>query len=453
MHREARVLKSMRKKRRNLLLFLTAALLAVIMVGVLSACTEQIDPEQEIIQAGYIHEVTYDANGGSFNSDFNSPAQYEYVRVQENSLTIEPEYSADNEEGDPNSITLYRSGISNNYFLAGWKLVLFDEEGNETGLSEEYWNFTTDRVTGDITLRADWVQRGELVLNITVDDQVVTFNQQTSLVVTPGESFLSSLYSANSSNGYTVREDYVRSSVRSQTTEDDQTYTLLEFFYDEDLTQPVTAENAVYPEDNRPQLNLYARYLEGNFNVLSQETLSAGTSLTSSSNWYLVTDLDFSDRSGTAVRWDALRLFSGTIYGNGHSITGVEIRSEVNDDRSAPASRSIFGVMQGSVRDLTFAGVQFTVYAQAITDTGRPAIEIAFLASSFSGGVFDNVTLTDCTVRTINATLENENRGFTYSLTEGETVENWLAGSNSGTVTGNATFVGHLQDPTYGLFD
>lgn len=442
-------MKSMRKKRRNLLLFLTATLLAVIMVGVLCACTT-VDREQEIIQAGYIHEVTYDANGGSFNS--NSPAQYEYVRVQENSLTIEPDYSADNVEGDPNSITLYRSEISNNYFLAGWQQVLFDEEGNETGVSEEYWNFTTDRVTGDITLRADWVQRGELVLNITVDDQVVTFNQQTSLVVTPGESFLSSLYSANSSNGYTVREDYVRGSVRTQTA-DDQTYTLLEFFYDEALTQPVTAENAIYPEDNRAQLNLYARYLEGNFSVLSQETLSSGTYLNSGSNWYLVTDLDFSDRSGEPVKWDALRLFSGTIYGNGHSITGVEIRSEVNADRSAPANRSIFGVMEGSVHDLTFAGVQFTVYAQAITDTGRPEIGIAFLASSFSGGVFDNVMLTDCTVKTINATLENENRGFIYSLTEGEAVENWLAGSNSGTVTGNATFVGHSQDPTYGLFD
>ena len=84
MHREARALKSMRNRRRNLLLFLTATLLAVIMAGVLCACTT-VDREQQIIDAGYIHEVTYDANGGTFDSKSN--VQYEYVRVQENSLT------------------------------------------------------------------------------------------------------------------------------------------------------------------------------------------------------------------------------------------------------------------------------------------------------------------------------------------------------------------------------
>ena len=84
---EASALKSMKKKRRNLLLILVTALMAVIAAGVLCACSTAND-EDQIIDRGWVHEVVYDANGGSF--DPSIPTQYNYVRVQENSLTVEP---------------------------------------------------------------------------------------------------------------------------------------------------------------------------------------------------------------------------------------------------------------------------------------------------------------------------------------------------------------------------
>ena len=64
---EADALKMMKRKRRNLLLVLTAGLMAALTAGVLCACA-QPDREQQIIEQGYVCEVTYDANGGSFDT-------------------------------------------------------------------------------------------------------------------------------------------------------------------------------------------------------------------------------------------------------------------------------------------------------------------------------------------------------------------------------------------------
>lgn len=423
----------MRNRRRNLLLVLTTALLAVSMAGVLCACTT-IDREQQIIEAGYIHEVTYDANGGSFDSRSN--VQYEYVRVRENSLTVEPGYRpAGAGELDIISVPT-RSG----YDLLGWQQVLFDEEGNETGVSEEYWDFITDRVTGDIILRADWAQRGELTFNITVDGEVVTFD--TTFRVSPGTSYLGNIYDTDETGGYTLREDYVKNNVQTQSA-DGQTYTLLRFYLDAALTQPLTVENAVFPEGEE-RLDLYADYLVGNFTVLSDRNVTGTSGLRSSSSWYLVTDLDFSGGDGTPAQWDALSSFSGTIYGNGHSITGIEFRSRV-DSRNTDIYRSIFGTMRGRVEDLTLEDISLTVYALWYTSTNKPDLSIAFLANSFSGGVFDNVTLTDCTIGVVNATREDEVLGFTFTV-----VGNWVeeAGSEESTVTGSATFTGEETDDT-----
>lgn len=425
-------MKSMRNRRRNLLPVLAATLLAVIMAGVLSACTT-VDREQQIIDAGYIHEVTYDANGGTFDS--RSDVQYEYVRVQENSLTVEPGYRPAG-AGELNIISVpTRTG----YDLLGWQQVLFDDEGNETGLSEEYWDFKADRVTGNITLRADWAQRGELAFNITVNGEVITFD--TTFRISAGESFLSNLYDADSTGGYTLREDYVKSNVQTQTA-DSQTYTLLKFYLDAELTQPLTTENAVFP-DGEERLDLYAEYLVGNFSVLSDRNVAGTRSLRSNSNWYLVTDLDFSGGDGSPAQWDALSSFTGTIYGNGHSITGIEFRSLV-DSRNHDTYRSIFGTMQGRVEDLTLEDISLVVYARWYDSTNKPDISIAFLANSFSGGVFDTVTLTDCTIRVINATREDADRGFTYNSVMGNWVEE--AGSETSTVTGSATFTGEETD-------
>lgn len=440
---EAKALKSLRKKRRNLLLVLITALFAVFTAGMLCACAT-VDDEQKIIEAGYIHEVTYDANGGDFHPDPSIFSQYEYVRVQEDSLTVEPGYRPAG-AGDLDIINVpTRSG----YDLLGWKQVLFDDDGNEIGLSEDYWDFTADRVNGNITLRAEWAQRGEVVINLMIGGEPVAL--ETTYRVSLGDNFLSRLYDTNDAGEYVVRADYVRSNARTQTV-DNQTYTLLGFYFDEELTQPLTAENAVFP-DSGTRLDLYAEYLVGNFTVLSQERLSSGASLGTNSNWYLVTDIDFSDRNGDDAVWTALDSFSGTIYGNGHTITGFEVRSEVNRTNITPY-RSLFGVMEGRVEDLTIQDVGFTVYTRMLLTTNKPEISIAFLANSFSGGAFEDVTLEGCTVRVVNATLTQPDRGFTYTLTEGGEVGNWVDanGSENSTVTGAATFTGEEQDASFGL--
>lgn len=438
---EASALKSMKKKRRNLLLILVTALMAVIAAGVLCACSAAND-EDQIIDRGWVHEVVYDANGGSF--DPSIPTQYNYVRVQENSLTVEPGYTP----AGAGALDIISVPTRSGYDLLGWKQVLFDAEGNETGTAEEYWDFKTDRVTGDITLRAEWAQRGEVVINLSIGGELVPL--ETTYRVSFGASFLSMLYDPDAYGNSVVREDYVRSRVRTQTI-GDQTYTLLSFYLDEEMTEPLTVENAVYPENGEAQFNLYARYLVGNFTVLSQDTLSSSTRLMSNSNWYLVSDVDFSNRNGEPAEWDALTSFTGTIYGNGHTITGVDFRTRVRA-RELTRVRSIFGVMSGTVEDLVFEEVSLTVWSGWFDDTSdpKPEITVAFLAGSFDGGVFRDVALEGCTIRTINAEREDEaQRGFYCILAD----DNWIdgAGSEESTVTGKAEYTGNTSDNMLGL--
>ena len=109
--------------------------------------------------------------------------------------------------------------------------------------------------------------------------------------------------------------------------------------------------------------------------------------------------------------------------------------------------------MEGRVEDLTIQDVGFTVYTRMLLTTNKPEISIAFLANSFSGGAFEDVTLEGCTVRVVNATLTQPDRGFTYTLTEGGEVGNWVDanGSENSTVTGAATFTGEELDASFGL--
>lgn len=438
---EADALKMMKRKRRNLLLVLTAGLMAALTAGVLCACA-QPDREQQIIEQGYVCEVTYDANGGSFDTAVSAPTAT--VRVKENSFTLEPGYVP---EG-AGSLNTVAAPVRTYYDLMGWLPVTVDEEGNEV-VGTEYWDFYSDRVTGNMTLRADWRKQGEVFFNITVGGEVVSFAD--TYHFSPGASFISTLYDRDRDGGYTLREDYVRDRVRVQSA-DDKEYTMLGFYYDAALTQPVTDENAVYPEDNPERLDLYARYLEGNYTILSQETLTASTILRSNSNWYLIGDIDFSDRNGEPMEWNTLASFEGSILGNGHSITGIAFTSRVYANDLKPV-RSVFGEMKGRVEDLTIKDVNFTVwsgwfdatYDSADASQQQPQITIAFLASSFAGGAFQNVALEGCTIGVINATREDTaGRGFGYTVSG----SNWCTddGSEGSSVTGTAAFTGETED-------
>ena len=114
-------------------------------------------------------------------------------------------------------------------------------------------------------------------------------------------------------------------------------YTLLDFYLDDsyntllatDYVHPgrmETTETVVDPETNEEStvtaytntVKVYAKYLNGKYDFISQSNIRT---LTESSNWYFVEDVDMQGQEFTA-----LTKFTGDIIGNGFTTRPYELR-------------------------------------------------------------------------------------------------------------------------------
>ena len=411
---EAFALKSTNVQKRNILLIIFALLAVVFIACALSSCAST-DDEQRIIEDGYVHLVTYEANGGDFNPDAPGIQDSMQVRVRDNSLTVTPGYRP----AGAGDLDIIRTPVRDGYTLTGWVIVELDEEGNV--ISSEDWSFTSDRVTGDITLRAMWLKDTTLYLNAILDDGTeVNFREYS---VEQGASFISSLYSMQSDGTYSLTPDNI--AIVGNLTANGRQYTALSFYWlDESNNRvPLTVENAVFAQDAE-EMTVYAEVIEGRYTMVTQELVDEGSlNLRSDSYWYLLEDIDFgqSYSSGGRNYTSALSTFSGSIIGNGNTISGIWVRSQVST-RADDILYSIFGEMSGRIEDVTFSNVELTVFAPYSSNANRNSgLSIALLASSFGeNGVFDGVTLDNCKISIVNSVVgENgETTVFTYSVAE-----------------------------------
>lgn len=400
------------KAYKNILLIVFLLFVSAVCAATLAACSTY-DAEQSIIEEGYVHLVTYDANGGDFDSSPSREQETAQVRVADNSLTVEPGYRPEG-VGELDIITQpTRSG----YKFLYWELVETNENGAEI---TRQWNFYTDRVTSDITLRAVWERNSVLYVSAIVDGEVLNFRE---ISMEAGRQFISVIYSTNSEGVYSLSPDTIRSTYRSLTADNETYYTPLSFYWldEEGNKVPLSEENAVYA-DGVQEMRLYAEVIEGQFTFVTQESVARLT-LSSNSYWYLLEDIDLSQSYDSSSltkgnSWSALNSFDGIIYGNGYTISNVWVNSPVTSNAET-FYHSIFGTMNGRIEDLTFNNVQFTVSSNYFASSAiSHTLDIAFLANSFGNdGVFDNVTLTDCSITVVNASIsEGTITNFTYNI-------------------------------------
>lgn len=410
----------------NILFTIAVLLLAALGLGVFGACSYN-NEEQNIIDRGWVYLVTYDAAGGSFDStvtsetEEGSSAGTEYARVQANSLTVEPGYTPPG-AGALNIIPVPQK---TGYTLDGWYLV--KEDGS---LAVNAWDFSSDRVNSDITLRANWVKKGTLEFYAIIGGQETQY--RTSYSVEVGENVISRIYDQTDEGETILRADYIKDALRVRTVGDKE-YTALAFYWDKEFTQPLTQENAVFPEGTDSK-RLYVQVLEGEFDMITQETVDTALErgrelLSSDSMWYILEDLDFT-YEGAPAQWGALQRFDGVIYGNGHTLSNLVFRSQVtyNNSKTMP-DRAVFGIMSGRVEDIVFENVTLTVWASAGERNTNETIDIAFLATSFEeDGVFTDIAINNCGVKVINNLREDGTAIFAFSTgnAEGHT-DNWLS--------------------------
>lgn len=377
-----------------------AVIANVLTVGALASCSA-IDLETQKKKDGYVYTVTYDANGGTFGSDSTRT----YAMVKKNSLTPAPGYvdgktqasvkvptrmefelvgeAEDDGDEDKNDEAM----LSKSWFLAKTDEngnVVYEGEGEERApvlLSEKPWDFTKDKVTGDITLVAQWTQTLRFSLCITEIDEN---NQQItkeirSYAVKKGDTIVDKLYNK-------VGNEIIR---RADKIKVKQTgYTLLDFYLDADYQTPLATDYAHPGMQETGTVTIYAKYLKGRFDFISSENKKA---LAGTSNWYVIEDVDFAGEEA----WESVSEFKGTIYGNGHTLKNVTVKSKAMKTNEYMV-HSIFGKVSGTVENLTLENATMQVYTEyGATVSGEQ--RTTFLAYEIiANGSMKGITLKDC---------------------------------------------------------
>ena len=401
------------------ILIASAVMVTSLTAGIFTSCSYGSNPEETKKQEGYSCCVTYDANGGTFGSNSTRT----YALVKENSLTPAPGYV------DSKTKATVKVPTRRNYQLVAeakddndddtndeaigsksWFVAKTDENGNVVYegegedkvpvlLSNEPWDFGKDRVTEDITLVAQWSEVFRYVLYLTEENTKgeKELKELRTYTVAPGDTIADKLYEKE--NGSLVRRaDYIRVKVAN--------YTFLDFYMDESLTAPLDVNyvhpgrreveiTEINPETKQEEtktvttntVEIYVKYLAGKYDLVSNKNIRT---LTESSKWYLVEDVDLS-----SVNWTALNRFTGTIYGNGFALKNLTVTATVMKPTGAYRAHSIFGQMGGTIENLTFDQVTLNVKTSLGTDV--PGEQRAnFLAYAFTEkGKMTGVTIKD----------------------------------------------------------
>lgn len=364
---------------------LTAALLLVIMVFV-SGCGQELDRYEQNDADGYTVSVKFDANGGYFGTNtYVIVDSYNISEMNKNgSGNVEIALlSPDNEVRGIDAYAAQNPG----YFLAGWYA-----ERTETADGYTYsgkWDFATSRLEVDpskiyaasepvMTLYAVWVPvftvefydraSGELLNTYEFNPaaaeeiKVPAWNEETGAI---------EMYKFPTKKGYTFSAAY----------------------YDAEGTQKVdtpavvhsgTVNEATGAAENA-NMKLYLDWTEGEwYRIYNAQQFLDNASV--SGNYEIFADLDFEGKIWpTSLMYGN---FSGSIVGNGHTLSNITAEQTNNSKTNA----GLFGSFSegASITDLTFENVTMTIKA----GTRVAGTSYGLLAGTISNkAVFENVKI------------------------------------------------------------
>lgn len=326
------------KRNVRTLLLVTAFLLLSLFV--LSSCGEAEGEKP------YDHLVTFDYNAAGIATE--SPAS-QYLGVKDGGLVgLKPGANDD-----------FKEAVIKQYFLEGWYTAKTAADGSVERdrdgrvLLDKKWNFETDRVTGDMTLYANFVRQSTLTIRDIVTDEVLS-----DLKGAPGD-----------------KEPNVFPPEKKG-------HTLVGYYKDKEKTDAFDFGSFVYGEED---VTIYADFIEGNYMLVS-DFAGLQSCLRSDKKAYLTGDIDAAGKT-----WGSFS-FRGTILGNGHKITGLKIKTVCSGKTGGETYGLLFASLGAGAKlsDVTFEDVEMTVSA-AMNGT-YTVTPIAY--SVAEGATLENVTVT-----------------------------------------------------------
>ena len=375
--------------------FLKSLIPVVLTVGViltLTACKARNNPYADNAKEGYTVNVRYDANGGSFATNTSVIVDsYNPDSFTDGKITL----FAPNDSNRKNPYNAQNTG----FVLAGWyteREPVVDENGNhvdyyggiaaETGLTPAYtfsgyWNFASDKLDvntlhGDtITLYAAWVP--EFSFEFYTKDANGDFVLMTSMIATPGQEL--TLPAINQASGKVDANDFPSLVGK--------TYDVAGIYLDSTLQNAVTGEKLTHSgiinyetaEAENSVMKVYLDLLEGDwYFITSADQLIANAN--PSAHYVIGADLDFEDK-----KWPLSSNFSGSIHGNGYTISNITITQSGNESKSI---HGIFKTVKASavIENVTFENAKLTI----TTGCAKPEINYGL----FAGKIEDGATVT-----------------------------------------------------------
>ena len=339
---------------RKIKVLLTACLLLMSVLFV-TGCAEEANPYDVNDAEGYNVSVRYDANGGIFTTNTSVIVDsYDVTKTGGEIALIAPD---DSRRGNDAF-----AAVKNGYFLAGWYAERTDAgDGNYTyaGL----WDFESDtlKVSGDasssaepaLTLYAAWIPLFEIEFYALDSGEYldrVSFNPITAgelkVPAWDEETGTIEMYNFPARSGYTFNGAY----------------------YDAAGTEAVDTETIAHPgtvnyADGTVKdhvMKLYVEWTEGEwYHIYNVEQFLDNASV--NGNYVIHADLDFSEEIWpTSLMYGT---FTGSIQGNGHTFSNIEVIQTNNSKVNA----GLFGSLaeNAAVTDLTLDNVAFTVKAGA----------------------------------------------------------------------------------------
>ncbi len=453
------------KTRIKLILALAAAMAAALIGG----CTIGLAGyEQTLEDYNLTALVTYYGNGGYFDS--STSILYRLVGSEEGSAFY-------NIQSSDTSTTVTRG---TGWTFVGWYYIETVEIETD-GETEDYYVCEDDTVAADFTLTEDEEERvvvvendGKLVISRTDYEMLIRYAELASelpmlkltdevdatmklseghiylaanwvvaqgvnyqLVMADGGSGITYSYSSTDADGNAVTAsgeikegeviytDYFGSSsslsvlTGSPVTTLNNSYnmtdgTWLEYYWDEECTQPVTGTIAK-PESG--DVTVYALFTTGLWTVVKDASGVKSIFTSSSSDYYLLNDVDCTDTTVTAMS-----TFSGTIQGNGHTISNLTVRAT----NIATGNYAAFGTLRSdaSITDVTFDNltVNYTTREPLAGSTYTPYIYMLFCG--VNTGATPTISGVKITNSTMNLTVET---GVTVMNIQSESdTDSWL---------------------------
>lgn len=368
-----------KRLKRGLIVALFAATSAMVFAG----CSTQMSKEEFLSQNGLTTEVTYYANGGFFDDDFEKVEKSIYYK--DNSYAYEV-----TEEGQ-------HKIEYTDYELLGWYYAkldannepIRDEKGNMLiGEAVPFDKPITEWTTTHIVASWGALSKVKVILVLGDEGDPISANETVKIETEFGnKKEWKDCKEGDEIRDYSFVNGLMQSTSKLSLAVENNAYTFLEFYGNEACTEPVewplrqpekTAETA--------DVYIYAKYIKGNWKMLSvpidiKDMYQSSATNDSTTRYYLKKDIDCSSLSAMATR----NKFNCELKGNGFTISNLKLaKTQLGRD----SKHSFFGTLGESAK---ITGVTFENVTMQFQSMYSVSIFLAFNELT-EGAILEDVT-------------------------------------------------------------